>query len=182
MWVKLLFNIPVAHYDFIILFPEKAEIMVMCTNLSCRPSWLHLSCIGLNQETDPSEDWYCSDECSETGSYLYCFCHVRKPAANMVQCGRQEGCYFHEWYHHHCLNVADDHEFEGTSYKIYSHCMCVCVCIYVWNISGLKLTWVWWSVAVIKLKYSSLTHDCWWHAIGYGGVEKKNSCSIRYEC
>ncbi|XP_071490821.1 uncharacterized protein [Diadema antillarum] len=89
---------------------EKSDEMVMCCSKTCRHAWFHLSCVGLQEAPDSDEDWYCSQGCKDSDSYIYCFCHKKCQTGDegMVQCHLAEHCKKHEWYHKSCVDISKD--------------------------------------------------------------------------
>ena len=64
-----------------------------------------MSCFDV-ELNDVKEDWWCSQECEESGGYIYC--HCKKSTAeniDMVQCELAGDCMRDEWYHPSCLCV-----------------------------------------------------------------------------
>ena len=77
--------------------------MVRCCSLECSVQWYHYHCIGLDS-VDADEDWWCSDDCERSGSYVYCICNKSTSENNaMVQCDLQGECERNEWYHPSCI-------------------------------------------------------------------------------
>jgi hypothetical protein len=77
--------------------------MVLCCASECSRCWFHMACVGL--EITPTQDWFCSDECRDGGSYIYCICHEQKGGL-MVRCKLESDCTRQEWFHTNCLNLT----------------------------------------------------------------------------
>ena len=77
--------------------------MIQCCSDECSVQWYHCECIG-STPADVADDWWCSDACAQSGSYIYCICK-RSTAENtgMIQCELAGECAKHEWYHPSCL-------------------------------------------------------------------------------
>ncbi|XP_066264517.1 uncharacterized protein [Branchiostoma lanceolatum] len=87
-------------FPFCSCMEDKEDTMVQCCSSQCQSSWFHLSCSGL--QNPPDGDWFCSPECANDGSYIYCLCHERK-GGEMLQCHLKQDCLHCEWYHTDCL-------------------------------------------------------------------------------
>ena len=66
---------------------------------------VHLSCAGLDDETDKSEDWWCSQDCKSSGRSQYCHCGRFLPGEQSIHCSRGVECKGFEIYHKSCLNI-----------------------------------------------------------------------------
>ena len=80
--------------------------MVQCSNHLCPSSWFHLACLEPPLRRVPRGDWFCSDECKDSGGYIYCVCKARRGPAedqNMLRCKLKGLCRRHEKYHQACI-------------------------------------------------------------------------------
>ena len=100
----------ITNYYFCVM-KEKEEEMVQCCSNLCGSSWFHPSCVGL-EEIPRHDDWFCSEECSEDGAYVYCFCH-KQIGGTMAQCELMDKCKRYEWYHLDCLTPEAQEESKG---------------------------------------------------------------------
>ncbi|XP_063967273.1 uncharacterized protein LOC135156975 [Lytechinus pictus] len=95
----------------------KSDDMVLCHAKTCEHAWFHLECVGLDKAPNSEDDWYCSKECENSGSYIYCFCHMKQPAGvNMVQCHLADQCKKYVWYHQDCVSTSTDAPLPETWY------------------------------------------------------------------
>lgn len=80
--------------------------MVQCSSNLCEGAWFHKSCVQLAVAPGADEDWFCSTECQEDGSYVYCVCKKRR-GGQMFQCALMDNCKRSEWYHEECLTTSE---------------------------------------------------------------------------
>ena len=94
---------------------EKDDEMVMCSNYACEARWFHLQCVNLATPPPPEEDFYCSQACrdSATYMYIYCTCHKKLMDKRMAQCFLEDRCLRYEWYHLCCLGMEEDAVLPG---------------------------------------------------------------------
>ena len=61
---------------YVIFFPfaETSQELVRCHSYQC--GWYHEECAV--DPTSIAMDWYCSNECLQNGTYIYCMCHKRR--------------------------------------------------------------------------------------------------------
>ena len=85
-----------------LFFIDTGDPMVRCARFEC--GWYHYACINLQLDEAPDGDWWCSDECQASFTYIYCNCHRRGgQEEDMVQCELQSRCQKDEWYHPQCI-------------------------------------------------------------------------------
>ena len=102
---------------YVCIFLDKEEQMVKCCSNQCISSWFHLSCAKLDAVTE--DDWYCSTNCENDGSYMYCFCRKRLFDTTMVQCHLKDKCRRNEWYHIECLTPEAQLESKGGHFNLF---------------------------------------------------------------
>ena len=90
--------------------------MLQCCSYDCPQMWTHLACTNLQDV--PNGDWYCSQVCEDSNSYVYCTCHNKK-GGKMVQCELKARCLHNEWYHVKCLSPAERKKTKGKIYCVY---------------------------------------------------------------
>lgn len=83
---------------------EEKEDFVRCSNYHCAlAQWYHTSCIGVSTSYD--EDWYCSQECQDSGVSIFCLCKSHQEG-EFIQCGRGAECQKGVKFHVQCLQLA----------------------------------------------------------------------------
>ena len=94
------------YYVCNVTFPDGAGKMVQCCSSKCSLQWFHEECVEICVAID-SEDWWCSEECRNSGFYIYCICQSSTAEnGSMVQCELGSECRRHEWYHPSCLCLS----------------------------------------------------------------------------
>ena len=80
--------------------------MIKCSNNMCRNgAWFHLTCVEINEEYQAGHDWWCSDECRESGRSQYCHCGMFRQGEELVHCAKGVKCKGFEVYHKGCLHL-----------------------------------------------------------------------------
>jgi len=79
--------------------------MIQCCNHKCPGEWFHLQCVGL--QVAPVGDWFCDEDCRDSGGYIYCVCHSRKGREDrlMLKCALGGDCTRREKYHRTCIGA-----------------------------------------------------------------------------
>jgi len=72
---------------------DKPDVaMVRCSRVDCPfGTWFHLDCVDVAAVPDITEDWWCSDECRETGQSVLCHCKTVR-SGDTVNCVNAECC------------------------------------------------------------------------------------------
>jgi len=76
---------------------DKEDVeMIRCSNADCWfGAWFHVTCLHVSEI--PAGDWWCSDECRDTGRSIFCHCKTVQPGP-IVICANadcQNGSQFH---------------------------------------------------------------------------------------
>lgn len=114
IYIYFLFHINVISSQVLNFTAVQDGEMVQCCNHRCSGAWFHLPCVDLQEA--PEGDWYCSDDCRDSGGYIYCICHSRKEAEDqhMLKCALGDSCHRHGLYHPSCIG-ADPAVIQGYS-------------------------------------------------------------------
>ena len=77
--------------------------MIQCSNMNCdRGLWFHLECLDEPLDEIPEGDWWCSDNCQQTNSSIFCSCRKVKKGAQ-IQCSMGPLCENGRWFHKTCV-------------------------------------------------------------------------------
>jgi len=86
-------------------FSDRPERMFRCSNPDCAVgSWFHKNCVGIKSEPSEFDDWFCSEECRETETSIFCVCK-RIKAGPTVQCGLGASCKNGVIFHMECVHM-----------------------------------------------------------------------------
>ena len=55
---------------------------------------------------DPSEEWYCSDECAQNQTSQFCLC-AKNTGEGKMECHSAAACKGQRYYHPSCMEDAD---------------------------------------------------------------------------
>ena len=83
--------------------------MVRCSNQDCPlGTWFHNGCVGLQDKDvpEPDQDWWCSEECHETGSSILCRCKTCKDGP-MIACSAGDKCNQGRKFHLECVHLDE---------------------------------------------------------------------------
>ncbi|KAJ8300932.1 hypothetical protein KUTeg_022451 [Tegillarca granosa] len=93
-------------FEFCVCKNDTGDDMVKCSNSLCnRGTWFHITCIGLDHEEVPDDDWWCSDVCQATERSQYCICHMYNPSLQTIKSSRGNKCTGGKVFHLQCLGM-----------------------------------------------------------------------------
>ena len=99
---------------------EQADEMVRCSNADCcLGTWFHVTCLSINDV--PVGDWWCSEECRDSGQSIFCCCK-RVRDGPVVTCANDD-CQNGTTFHVDCLNIFQ--QFKPGMFEI---CQCSSDC------------------------------------------------------
>nr|XP_006824415.1 PREDICTED: uncharacterized protein LOC102804843 [Saccoglossus kowalevskii] len=83
--------------------------MIECSaqkNCECA-QWYHFECVGLDEEDDLLEDWWCSDGCKKWS--IYCCKRNREEEEDVVWigCSNEASCINNQWFHLDCKGLKE---------------------------------------------------------------------------
>ena len=86
-------------------FIDKPDVaMVRCSRADCPlGTWFHIDCADVDVIPDATEDWWCSEECRQTGQSALCHCKTVRSGAT-VNCANVECC-SGSAFHFQCVNI-----------------------------------------------------------------------------
>ena len=87
--------------------------MVQCSNLECPLGrWYHVSCVELRDVPAHDDDWWCYQDCKDSGSSAFCICRKQAPGEATVTCARGADCEGGTIFHLKCVGI-DPHNVPG---------------------------------------------------------------------
>ena len=102
--------------DVFILLYFAAEVdMIECGNIGCkRGRWFHPKCLTLDVCPGEDDEWFCSEECENSGSSAWCVCRQKRDE-QLMACAAKDDCIRGRYFHPTCVGYVPELEKKGMS-------------------------------------------------------------------